>query len=150
MLDSKLQRWKRPSRLLPMKSTKVSLCDGMGVHQGPWHGWFAYMWRYNWCGGTFVPKFMVKTYSTVESPGTGFGSPNVKNLKAIRPWMHLLPILSAASSWKQGYKTKSFTMQQSCFDLQISHLWILFTTATFQKEKATPWSDTTRLCKYFP
>ena len=33
------------------KSAKTSLCDGMGVHQCPRHGWSAYMWRYHWCGG---------------------------------------------------------------------------------------------------
>ena len=42
------QRWKRPSRLLSTKSAKNSLCDGMGVHQCPRHGWSAYMWRYHW------------------------------------------------------------------------------------------------------
>ena len=35
MSDSTCQRWKRPSRLLPTKSAKTSLCDGMGVHQCP-------------------------------------------------------------------------------------------------------------------
>ena len=29
----------------------TSLCDGMGVHQCPQHGWSVYMWRYHWCGG---------------------------------------------------------------------------------------------------
>ena len=33
------------------KVQKTSLCDGMGVHQCPQHGWSAYMWRYHWCGG---------------------------------------------------------------------------------------------------
>ena len=51
MSDSTCQRWKRQSRLLPTKSAKTSLCDGMGVHQCPRHGWSAYMWRYHWCGG---------------------------------------------------------------------------------------------------
>ena len=50
-LDSMCQRRKRPSRLLPRKSAKTSLCDGIGVHQCLRHGWSAYMWRYHWCRG---------------------------------------------------------------------------------------------------
>ena len=51
MSDSTCQRWKGPSRLLPTKSAKTSLFNGMGVQQCPWHGWSAYMWRYHWCKG---------------------------------------------------------------------------------------------------
>ena len=51
MSDFTSQRWKRPSRLLSTKSAKTSLCDGMGVHQCPRHGWSACMWRYHWYGG---------------------------------------------------------------------------------------------------
>ena len=35
-----------------MKSAKTSLCDGIGVHQCPQHGWSAYVWKYHWCGGS--------------------------------------------------------------------------------------------------
>ena len=42
MSDFAFQRFKRPSRLLPTKSAKTSLRDGMGVHQCPRHGWSAY------------------------------------------------------------------------------------------------------------
>ena len=42
---------KKPSKLLPTKSAKTSLCDGMGVHQCPQHEWAAYMWRCHWYGG---------------------------------------------------------------------------------------------------
>ena len=37
-------KMKIPSRLLPTKNAKNSLCDGMGVHQCPRHGWSAYTW----------------------------------------------------------------------------------------------------------
>ena len=50
-LDSMCQRWTKPSRLLPTKSAKTNLCDGVGVHQCPRHGWSAHMWRHHWCGG---------------------------------------------------------------------------------------------------
>ena len=55
---SMCQRWKRPSRLLPMKSAKTSLCDGMGVHQ-----WV--MWRYHCCRG--LCWNFGKTYAAVNT-----------------------------------------------------------------------------------
>ena len=40
-----------PDQRKPVTNAKTSLCDGMGVHQCPGHGWSAYMWRYHWCRG---------------------------------------------------------------------------------------------------
>ena len=45
--NSMWQRWKRPSRLLPTKSAKTSLCDGMGVAFVPiiFFFWLGCLWQ---------------------------------------------------------------------------------------------------------
>ena len=58
-LDSMCQRWKRSSRLLPTKSAKTSLCDGMELHQCSRHGWSAYMWRYHWCRNMLLSRWQL-------------------------------------------------------------------------------------------
>ena len=55
------------------KVQKSSLCDGMGVHQCPRHGYgwrYAYMWRYHWCRG--LCWNFGETYAAVKTmiPGT--------------------------------------------------------------------------------
>ena len=60
-----------PDHYNETKSAKNSLCDGMGVHQCPRHGWSAYMWRYHWCRGLFWN--FGETYAAVKRqlfPGT--------------------------------------------------------------------------------
>ena len=54
--DSTCHRWKRPSRLFPTKSAKTTLCDGMGVHQYPWH-WMICIWIGTIDGEAYVGLF---------------------------------------------------------------------------------------------
>ena len=49
---------------------KSSLCNGIGVHLCPRHGWSAYMWRYHWCSlqdGDFSQELHV--YFSRTMPG---------------------------------------------------------------------------------
>jgi len=58
-----LQRWERASRSVIRERFKASVCDGMGVHQCPWHG-FLHM-----CKGTTDAEVDVRVamlYATIK------------------------------------------------------------------------------------